>query len=158
MQQLITIPSRSLDVWRRLYTRFTLEPEPASVSPDVSKTIVPITNVDVLLQVVVPFNVTLDLDITLGLHVVGYTAPAGKRATILYARRGASTGNTTMEIVVGGVTLILSPLGTPEAFLGSTVALPLVIDQGDTFGMFATDDVNDGGISFRGLVLEEDSF
>lgn len=43
------IPSRQLEVWRRLYTRYSLEPWPASVSPDVSKTVQPITNADDLL-------------------------------------------------------------------------------------------------------------
>jgi len=153
-----SIPSRALDVWRRLYTRFSLEPGPASIAPDVLKTIVPVTNVDVLLQVVTPFNVTLNLDVAGNIQVAGYTVPVGRRATILYARRGSSTGSTSMQVVVAGVTLILSPGGTTEAFLGTTISQPIVIDEGDTFGMSATDDVNDGGISFRGLVLEEESF
>ncbi len=153
-----SIPSRALDVWRRLYTRFSLEPGPASVSPDVLKTIIPVTNVDVLLQTVFPFNVTLNLTGTLGDHVAGYTVPGGRRATILYARRGASTGNTAMEIVVGSTTLVLSPSAALEAFLGETITQPLTIDENDTFGMFASANGADGGISFRGLVLEEESF
>lgn len=44
-----TIPSRSISLWRRLYTRFALEPGPATVSPDVSKTIIPVTQADLLL-------------------------------------------------------------------------------------------------------------
>jgi len=44
-----TIPSRQLEVWRRLYDRYSLEPRPASVVPDVSKTIVPTTDADALL-------------------------------------------------------------------------------------------------------------
>jgi len=44
-----TIPSRQLEVWRRLYDRYSLEPRPATVVPDVSKTIVPITDADALL-------------------------------------------------------------------------------------------------------------
>ena len=44
-----TIPSRALEVWRRLYQRYSLEPLPASVVPDVSKTIVPTTDADALL-------------------------------------------------------------------------------------------------------------
>jgi len=48
--QLLTIPSRKLEIWRRMYDRFQLEPMPASVSPDVAKTIQPITSVDELLR------------------------------------------------------------------------------------------------------------
>ena len=33
-----------------MYARYRLEPEPASVSPDVAKTIVPVTQADVLLE------------------------------------------------------------------------------------------------------------
>ena len=154
-----SIPSRALDIWRRLYTRFSLEPGPASIAPDVLKTIVPVTNVDPLLQVVVAVSTSLNLDIGGGGQVVGYTVPTGRRATVLYARRGASTGATQLNIVVGGVLLVVSAAGaTAEAFLGQTVTQPIVIDEGDTIGMSATDDPGDGGISFRSLVLEEESF
>jgi len=153
-----SIPSRALDVWRRLYTRFSLEPGPASIAPDVLKTIVPVTNVDVLLQVVAPFNVTLDLDVTAGTHVVAYTVPQGRRSTFTYARRGGSTGSTHIAAVIAGFTLILTPDGTAEGFLGTTVSQPIILDQGDTIGMTATDNPADGGISCRGLVLEEESF
>jgi len=63
-----TIPSKSIEVWRRLYARFNLEPGPASVSPDVSKTIQPVTDVDRLLTTpevrmvgTVSFNGALDV-------------------------------------------------------------------------------------------------
>jgi len=47
--ELLTIPSRNLEVWRRMYDRYSLEPRPATVVPDVSKTIVPTTDADALL-------------------------------------------------------------------------------------------------------------
>ena len=154
-----SIPSRQLAVWRRLYTRFSLEPGPASISPDVLKTIIPVTNVDTLLQVVTPISVSLDLFVGGGVHVVGYTVPTGRRGTVMYSRRGASTGATQLQAVVGGINLTLSPAGlTAEAFLGTTVPLPFVMDQGDTLGMAATNNAADTGVSLRALVLEEESF
>ncbi len=76
-----TIPSRALAVWRRLYTRYELEPFPASVGPDVSKTIVPVTFADELLAVP-DIDRTTSGVIGLGNNTLR-TVPAGERWELL---------------------------------------------------------------------------
>lgn len=71
------IPSRALEVWRRLYTRYALEPFPASVGPDVLKTIVPVTQADQLLQT--PEIREATVTSSAGNIVTYHTVPAGER-------------------------------------------------------------------------------
>lgn len=72
-----TIPSKRFDIWRRLYTRFLLEPAPASTGPDVGKTILPVTDADELLRVP-RIDTTVTGTLTVGLRPVR-TVPDGER-------------------------------------------------------------------------------
>ena len=72
------IPSKRFDVWRRLYDRYALEPFPASdsLSTMVAKTIVPVTQADVLLQTE---EVRLDVVEVQSDTVSVVTVPKGER-------------------------------------------------------------------------------
>ena len=74
-----TIPSLDVEVWRRLYARYLLEPYPASVGPDVSKTIVPVTQADELKLV----HGVLSSDDTYtaqqAVNIAAHTVPEGRR-------------------------------------------------------------------------------
>jgi len=152
-----SIPSRALEVWRRLYTRYSLEPFPASVSPDVLKTIIPVTQADDLLKTVVPTNALLDLNTT-G-HVVLYTVPQGKRATLIQMQQQeVLTAGTNLQVVLGGVTVEVSGTGTATKGLGETQAQPILMDTGDTVGAGGTANAGDASRRFSCIVLEEDTF
>ncbi len=153
------IPSRAFDIWRRLYTRFRLEPEPAEGSrPGVGMVIVPVTMVDKLLEVVVPTVTTLDLTGVGDLHVPAYTVPTGRRATVLHARRGISATITWIELSIDGSLFSVTAAGVVEAFLGSYVQVPLVLDAGDSIGLHETGNAGDGARLIEILVLEEEAF
>jgi len=152
-----SIPSRALDVWRRLYTRFALEPFPASVGPDVLKTIVPVTQADELLKTVIPTVGTLDLN-TVG-HVVLYTVPQGKRATLVsFNQEAITTGSANLQVVLGGNVLELSPTSVGPNFFGEYQSQPILMDAGDTVGVGGTNNAGDTTRRFSCLVLEEDTF
>jgi len=97
-EPILTIPSRQLEVWRRLYTRYSLEPAPASVSPDVSKTIVPVTQADALLEAhrsEIGSNTasgTGDLEMA--------SVPEGKRWTLNSIHMRRATGDSDLDRVI----------------------------------------------------------
>lgn len=110
-----TIPSRALEVWRRLYTRFRLEPFPASVGPDVSKTIIPVTQADALLTSytrVTGDSATMGAASTNTFDVI--TVPAGERWTVYFIEVQRLTGDNTFDALLirsgiqGGVVKISS--------------------------------------------------
>jgi len=93
-----TIPSRALEVWQRLYRRYSLEPGPASVPPDVSKTIIPTTDADQLLRTPGNQQATLTNPGSGAGGVTFLTVPTGER-WILYVIaiiQGASTTHTEL--------------------------------------------------------------
>lgn len=154
----VEIPSKQFTIWQRLYTRFTLEPAPVLGSQAaVSTVIVPVTQVDALLEVRVAGLATLDLDVAGAILIAGYTVPAGKRARLLYGRKGTTTASTTISATIGGVTLILSDAATAGVFLANG-AENIILDEGDILGVISTDDVGDGARQFMFVVMESESF
>lgn len=150
-----TIPSRALVIWRRLYDRFSLEPGPASVTPDVSKTIVPVTDVGELLKTPTIQDATGDLTGTLGSYVAYFTVPEGERWTIKAWIRAASTVATRIRLVVGGsgANMTLSQTGAQADH-----AVLWTLDENDSIGMNATADAGDGSIRLSILYDAENAF
>lgn len=97
-EPILTIPSRALAVWRRLYTRYSLEPAPATVSPDVSKTIVPVTQADVLLErprsEIGAGTATATGDLQL------VEVPVGRRWTLQSVHIRRATGDSDLDRVI----------------------------------------------------------
>ena len=115
-QPILTIPSRALEVWRRLYSRYNLEPFPASVGPDVSKTIIPVTNADDLLWAPEVRNDLVEVGAT---TVVVATVPAGERWTWFASEGGLAAGDRNVDrLLIGDVaaSMILSSFSAASSF------------------------------------------
>ena len=155
-----SIPSKRFDIWRRLYTRFTLEPAPASGSmAAVGTEIVPFTNVDELLGEPRAFRVVEDLTPTIGAYRGIYSVPTGRRAKLLALSRDQITGDTRLAIrlVTDGVNIdvLLTPLEAPfQAYLGS----PVTLNEGDSAGWFTSGNAGDGARIGYAIVVEEEAF
>jgi len=136
LQQLITIPSRALPVWRRLYQRFKLEPFPATVGPDVGKTIIPITDADTLLRenrAVQETNTAPAGDDT---EFTILTVPGGKRWTVYDIDVSFTSGdNTIKQFLVGDTSRNLNVIlvaFTPAAGKQEFLPVPIKLEEGDT--------------------------
>lgn len=155
----MTQPSKRFDLWRRLYTRFTIEPLPAQVSesPGIGTIIQPTTDADLLLAVITPVQSGgLNLTAAAGSFVSGVTVPDGKRWRMMYLWRSTSIGSTQIDFIIGGQTMQFTVPGTAEEL--QLTLLGLHLDQGDEIGLITTNDAGDTAVQFRGAALEEDAF
>lgn len=155
----MTQPSKLFDLWRRLYTRFSIEPFPATgEGPAVGTTIIPITDADALLTAPLATSDSLDLSASAGAFVLAQTVPAGKRWTLMWLFRSATVANSRVRAVVTpaaiglGLTLQATSLEIPEFITG------IVFEQGDTIGMETTGNVGDDAVTLQLYLLEEDAF
>jgi len=147
-----TIPSRALEIWRRLYTRFSLEPGPASVVPDVSKTIWPVTSVDPMLRRSRGNNPTLDLSVSAGSFVAAATVPDGQAWYLTTIGLRSTVGSTAAAMRISGVIVALSDLGTPASFH----TLRHRLEAGDIIGAVAGGNAGDDTRVFQASWEEED--
>jgi len=157
-----TIPSRELEVWRRLYERYSLEPGPASVSPDVSKTIMPITNADELLQrprgVVGGNTPGADGGITIA------TVPQGIRWRLqsLVVRRASGVfdfDRVILQDVVNNLDVIVDIFADETNFrvVPSLTGTP-IMNPGDLIRTNITNFVSTGTINSHVWIVEETFF
>ena len=157
------IPSRALEVWRRLYTRYALEPGPASVSPDVLKTIIPVTQADLLLAR--HRGLVEDTELTgTGLGVVVHTVPQGIRRTFVTMRFSRLSGGTwtidmiSLNDVSEGAEVSLIPQAASDNVFAAAWSAPIVAEQGDQVTVdVATHSVNGDG-RLEAWVIDEDLF
>jgi len=156
----LTQPSKLFDLWRRLYTRFSIEPAPADpeLGPAVATTIFPVTVADDLLKLPVATSDSLDISASAGSFVLAQTVPAGKRWTVMWVFRSSTVANSRIRGIVtpSQVTLFLTVVGT-----GNEVPLELkdvVFEEGDQIGMETTGNAGDDTITLQMYVLEEDAF
>ena len=97
----VTIPSRAIGVWRRLYSRYSLEPYPASVAPDVSKTIQPVTQADELLR---ESQVRSETSLIIVDTVLVVTVPTGERWKLYHLRADRTGGDRNIDRILIGST------------------------------------------------------
>jgi len=157
-----SIPSRSLDVWQRLYTRYSLEPGPASVAPDVLKTIVPVTQADLLLA---RHRGVTDTTVVTGvqLDLVVHTVPEGIRRTFLVMRATRTSGTWTIDMVSlrdvsEGVTVSLMPQSASDNVFVPAWSAPIVAEQGDEVTVDVASESVNGDLVFEAWVIDEDLF
>jgi len=97
----VTQPARRFDLWRRLYSRFLIEPFPAEGGgPSIATEIVPVTDSDELLRVhgiVRADSATFDADETLA---TGLAVPAGRRWHLAGIGFEQTTGNRTVTRII----------------------------------------------------------
>lgn len=156
----LTIPSRSLEVWRRLYTRYRLEPHPASVSPDVSKTIQPVTQADKLLtRVAVRSNTK---EIPTGVLTEVLTVPSGERWTLLIYDVVRVDGDRVLGGIgltdpVNGLAMFIS---RPANTTAETVIMPTPVDLPESWqiGVQVGGGATDGDWITEVLVDIQDEF
>jgi len=157
-----SIPSRALEVWRRLYTRYTLEPGPASVGPDVLKTIIPVTQADVLLAR--HRGIVEDTTITgVGAGIVVHTVPTGIRREIITVRFHRLSGTWTIDMVSandvseGSEVSLRGQAASDNVFVAAWSA-PIVLEEGDQLTVdVATESVNGDG-RLEMWVIDQDLF
>ena len=139
------LPAKRFDVWRRLYERFLLEPDPAKQSrAEVGTLIVPVTQVDVLLLASAGDRTAYDLTAASGTFR-GLTVPAGERWYLGKMERDATSGNTRMLLVVSGFSIHLNTLTTTEQFYDAEA---VILDVGDQVGIITTGNAGDGSRVF----------
>lgn len=91
-------PSKRFDLWRRLYTRFLIEPVPVQEGeePSVSTSIIAVTDADALLEAhgAVFFDTaSFDADV----QVTGLTVPDGERWKVQALNAIQASGNRTIN-------------------------------------------------------------
>ena len=149
-------PAKRFDVWRRLYTRFRIEPFPASgEGPGVSTTITPITDADALLRDSTFGGDNMDLSGAAGFDVAAVTVPDGKTWIVKGLYRRATIADSSIRMRTGGAGMSFSALGTADLY----VSIPNIrLTEGGTIGMLSTGDVGDDAVQILIAVEEEDVF
>ena len=156
-----SIPSRSLDVWRRLYTRFTLEPGPASIAPDVLKTIIPVTQADVLLAR--HRGIVEDTTIDAVASFVIHTVPVGIRRELVTMRVHRLSGTWNLDLVEvvdasEGANVSITPQAASDNLFLAAWTAPLVLEEGDQVSVdIPTHSVN-GSLRLEMWVTDQDLF
>jgi len=152
------IPSKEFDVWSRLYNRFSLEPHPAGVGPSVSKTIVPVTQADLLLAQPQGRTAVANLTAASGTYVAMHTVPKGERWHVTHVLRGGTDSVTSIHVLglepSPGTLLALTADGTaPER-----LTVSFILDEGDSMGLLTTGGAGDTARNLTILYSKEESF
>ena len=156
-----SIPSRALEVWRRLYTRYSLEPGPATVGPDVLKTIVPVTQADLLLARHRGIETVTAIAAT-GVVVV-HTVPVGIRRTFITLSMLRSGATFTFDIVnvvdvSEGQTVRIAPQAQTDNFVLGVQSAPIELEEGDQISVNVDTQSGTPDMILQGWVIDQDLF
>jgi len=153
----VTLRSLAFNIFSRLYTRFSLEPQPVeqTVHPAVGTQITPVTNVDELLLVPTALTGTEDLQAGAGDFVTYFTVTTGRRWRLRHVQREATSSITRIAIIVNGTTHNLTTLQTGQ---DNEYTPDVILDQGDTIGMLTTGNAGDSSRTLHILFDEENAF
>lgn len=159
----MTQPARRFDIWRRLYSRFLIEPLPAALgeAPGVGTLIVPITDADALLKdhgIVSANTASFDADA----QVTGLVVPAGKRWEVHAFNAQQVSGNRTItqmrindvSVGVGYVTNDFTAAIDNYTLLGT----PLPMEEGDSVDIVAVGGSTASVYNVQVWRSEEDAF
>jgi hypothetical protein len=139
----------SYTLFDRLGVRFGIEPQQLPGTPQLLRTILPVTDVDSALT---DYLLQVESEDLRGSgYVVYYTVPPDRRWTITRFRRTPTTGGSSLRATIAGVETQISLDGTvaevesqPGIFLG----------PGDDIGMAATGNANDHTVQFM-IIYQE---
>lgn len=138
----------------RLVARFTLSINPLLPDPmQILRQIVPVTIMDELVKVPKAGTSTHDLTGTAGTFQTAFTVGKGKRWTVNWIQRGATTANSAIRITIGGVDLSPADAGTAAERHSET----WYMDQDDTIKIMQTGNAGDGSRTIQIHYIEEDS-
>jgi len=142
-------------LWQRLADKLALR-ETIPTDAYLSKVVVPITDVDDLLEAPkVAVNNTLDLTAPGTQFVSAQTVPEGKRWTLLYARKGTTAGSSQIVVYDGSNYIEISSAGTGVVrYTGN----PLVLEPGWQIGLWNTGNAGDAARKLSLYVLEEEAY
>jgi len=157
----LTQPARRFELWRRLYTRFLIEPLPAGLTdqPGVATLIQPITDADELL--IDRTIQSADVTITAPGQFTGYTVPAGKRATIRAASLTLLTGTYTIDawlLVDGSTAVVLQRLASVTVSATTFEGQEIKAETGWELRVNVDAESVNGDLRIGLLVEEEDAF
>jgi len=149
------IPAKKFDVWRRLYTRFLLEPKPLQESnAAVQVSIQPVTQADELLRTPTIAKNSEDISASAGTYVAFHTVPAGKRWKVTNIVRAATTSGTNVRLNDGSIDTQISVFQTgAEALRGEWF-----MNENWSIGMDTTGNGADSSKELAIHYLEEDAF
>lgn len=149
------IPS-SVDIDSRLVKRFTLSDKSQVQNPYwLHRTITPVTQIDNLLSTPKSDVNNEDLSGGAGTYVPYFTVPSGKRWTLKFTFKTATTAATQIICKIGGNEIFMTASGTAAVAL---FLQGIKMNEADSIGM---DTTGDGGDANRFLYLiyeEEDSY
>ena len=152
----MTQPTKRFDLWRRLYTRFLIEPTPAEgEGPAVSTVISPVTDADVLLREYLHPGATGDLQASAGTFSALISVPDGKVWILKAAWREATIANTRIVLSAGYGIMNLTILDTAEQAVSVN---NIRIGEGVFIGLLTTGNAGDNLVDLRLAVEEEDVF
>jgi len=159
----LTQPAKRFDVWRRLYSRFLIEPLPAlqGGQPDIATTIQPITNSDELLRDIKLVNKTTSVTGT-GLFS-SLVVPTGKRWNVFCYHIDILTGTMTIDACLlldasQGLGLFLNEFTATQRFVSGVLGHPLQMEEDDEFQPNVDTHSGTGNVQVRAWVAEEDAF
>jgi len=150
------IPS-SVDIDSRLVKRFTLSEQSLVPNPYwLQRVILPVTNIDGLLIEPDIKSGTIDISGAGALYVPAATVPDGYRWYLKALYRYTTTAATRVGIKIGSSTMSLTAGATAAAavLLGTTI----ILDEGDSFGMYETGNGADSARTIEGYVEVEKAF
>jgi len=152
----LTQPSRIFDLWRRMYTRFAIEPFPAQVteSPQISTIVQPVTDADVLLRTTtcIRFD-NQDIQAATSFFTL-YTVPDRTRTYLVNVHMEGTTASSQLGVRIGGVTTYISLFATDEKiWLGR-----ITLDVADEFGVLTTGNAGDSARDIDIIIETEDAF
>ena len=140
------VPSKQFDVWRRLRSRYLLEPAPpVGSAPRVGTGIQITTDGDELLKEYrIDQSPNLDLTAASGSDVVAFTVPEDERWLLTWFNKSATVANTAMSLNPGNnlsFSLLLTPLGTGLVIEPS---IKLLLPPNSRINMRTTGNAGDG--------------
>ena len=159
----MAIPSDLFATFARLGSRLRYRgsPTPDVDTPQVSNTVIPITNFDVLLLTpTIPAQVTLDISAGAGTYTPYFTVPSRKRWTLKAAFRDGTTGTCRTRIRNASTrTIPLSAnTGTGGNLDMAVLHSPITLDEGWSIGLDTTGNGADTAIGMFVMYDEEDAF
>jgi len=145
------VASARFDALRKQFGIEATAPEATIV---LDKKIVPVQNIDwIAPRGLAQIDNAVDLSGSIGIYTAVFTCPQDERWIITLAHQQASTGNSRVVAVIGGVQVNISILGTAEKML---TGLWLQLESGDTWGALQTGNPGDAsnneniaGISYK---------
>ena len=135
-------PARRFDIWRRLYSRFLIEPLPVqdSESPGVATVIQPTTDADELLKRHGQFF-TATASFNANGRQVGVTVPDGERWDLHILRAGAASGDRTITqwllFDVSETLVMVIDIFTAAQQATLILPAPIPMEEGDHLDVFS---------------------